>query len=389
MTVDIRHRGVPVTLRDLTQITLILRVAALAAGVLALAETRLSWPVVVSLIVIGVTSYVGLMNTSRLALVRDHPSIALVDTLILAAVVAANGIDSPMILAALTTSFLLGLWLHRAAGLIVLVSLIGLYILAVVQSEHHTFGDRVTIPFVYLSLWILGLTVRTSLERANRVQQMLGQATRSAAIAEERSALARHLHDSLAKSLQGMALMASVLPRQITERPEVATETARELRSMASDAVSHVRGVMTQYRSPEPSLRLDECLTQTAMTWEQRTGRAAHLHPRDMPDVDDATRYELVAVLEEALDNIQRHAGPCRVDIAFGSESGQIELVIADNGRGFSLTDSQLAADAGHHGLAGMRERLARVGGWCDISSQPGKGTTISCSVPILDRIER
>jgi len=105
-----RHAGVSMPLRQLTQVTLLVRLVGLAAGLLALTGTRVSFATMVGFLVIGATSLFGLMNTSVLDLARRHPLIAMADAVLLAAIVAVNGIDSPLLLAALTTALLLGLW---------------------------------------------------------------------------------------------------------------------------------------------------------------------------------------------------------------------------------------------------------------------------------------
>ena len=105
------HAGVAMPLRQLTQVTLLARLVGLATGLLVLSGTRMSLATSIGFLVVGFTSFYGLMNTSVLDLARRHPLIAMADALLLAGIVAVNGIDSPLLLAALTTALLLGLFL--------------------------------------------------------------------------------------------------------------------------------------------------------------------------------------------------------------------------------------------------------------------------------------
>lgn len=388
---DKGHIGIPVPLRNLTQVTLLIRLLALVTAALASVGDRLTAASILGYLLVGATSFFGLMNTSALELVRRHPSLAMVDALLLAVVVAVNGLESPLLLGALTTAFLLGLWLEIGSGAIVLVVLIGLYLGALFAPDDldRTFISTVTIPFVYLTLWLLGLTVRRSLEAERRAQATLRDAVFTAAATEERSKVARELHDALAKSLQGLALTAVALPAQMRSRPDQALESATAIREMASTAVHQVREVMTDLRAPTSHESLDTAVSQVVLGWAARTGRDPELELAHVDGVDETTRYELLSVLEEALDNVHRHAGSCAVRVVLLEKDGCVTLIVRDNGTGFEQSVLGAAQRAGHHGVQGMQERLARVGGWCVLESEPGRGTDVTCTVAVLDRVER
>ena len=215
------HAGVAMPLRQLTQVTLLARLVGLATGLLVLSGTRMSLATSIGFLVVGFTSFYGLMNTSVLDLARRHPLIAMADALLLAGIVAVNGIDSPLLLAALTTALLLGLWLEPVSGAIVMISLVSCYVGAALlgaDGSAPAFTSWVTIPFVYVTLWLLGLTMRRSLESEARAQATLRDAVTTAAATEERTKVARELHDNLAKSLQGIAMTATALPLQLERR---------------------------------------------------------------------------------------------------------------------------------------------------------------------------
>lgn len=378
-------------LRQLTQVTLLVRLVGLAAGLLALSGTRLSLATTAGFLVVGLTSFVGLMNTSVLDLARRHPLLAMADAVLLAGIVAINGIDSPLLLAALTTALLLGLWLEPISGALVMVCLVSLYVGAALLGPGATapvFTAWVTIPFVYLTLWLLGLTMRRSLESEAIAQGTLRDAVTTAAATEERTKVARELHDNLAKSLQGIAMTATALPLQLERNPEGAAESARSIREMAATAVHQVRGVMGDLRAKTSQGTLSDAATQVALGWAARTGRSPQLAVDDLDTSEEATRYELLSVLGEALDNVHRHAGPCDVRVELREERGFLALSVRDTGAGFDAATLGAARAAGHHGVDGMQERMARVGGWCSVTGTPGRGTLVECRVPALHRVE-
>jgi signal transduction histidine kinase len=386
------HVGVAMPLRQLTQVTLLVRLCGLAAGLLALSGTPLSLATTVGFLVVGLTSFFGLMNTSVLDLARRHPLIAMADAVLLAAIVAINGIDSPLLLAALTTALLLGLWLEPVSGALVMVCLVSLYVGAALLGADGTapvFTAWVTIPFVYVTLWLLGLTMRRSVESESRAQMSLRDAVTTAAATEERTKVARELHDNLAKSLQGIAMIATALPLQLERHPERAAESAISIREMAAAAVHQVRGVMVDLRAKTSHGTLSEAATQVALGWAARSGRSPHLVIDDVDAGEEAMRYELLSVLGESLDNVHRHAGPCDVTVELHEDHGVLALTVRDTGTGFDADTLGAAQAAGHHGVDGMQERMARVGGWCSVTGDPGRGTLVECRVPVLHRVER
>lgn len=386
------HAGVSTPLRQLTQVTLLVRLVGLATGLLALSGSRVSFATMLGFLVVGATSLFGLLNTSGLDLARQHPLIAMADAVLLATIVAVNGIDSPLLLTALTTALLLGLWLEPVSGAIVMVSLVSCYIGAALlgaDGSAPVFTSWVTIPFVYVTLWLLGLTMRRSLESEARAQVTLRDAVTTAAATEERTKVARELHDNLAKSLQGIAMTATALPLQLERHPERAAESALSIREMAATAVHQVRGVMVDLRAKTSQGTLSEAAAQVALGWAARTGRNPQLLIDDVDAAEEATRYELLSVLGESLDNVHRHAGPCEVTVELHEDQGFLSLAVRDTGTGFEPATLSAAQAAGHHGVDGMQERMARVGGWCTVTGEPGRGTLVQCRVPVLHRVER
>jgi DNA-binding NarL/FixJ family response regulator len=194
----------------------------------------------------------------------------------------------------------------------------------------------------------------------------------TAAATEERTKVARELHDNLAKSLQGIAMTATALPLQLERHPERAAESALSIREMAATAVHQVRGVMVDLRAKTSEGTLSAAAAQVVLGWAARTGRNPQLLIDDVDAAEEATRYELLSVLGESLDNVHRHAGPCEVTVELHEDQGFLSLAVRDTGAGFEPATLSAAQAAGHHGVDGMQERMARVGGWCTVTGAAG-----------------
>jgi signal transduction histidine kinase len=116
--------------------------------------------------------------------------------------------------------------------------------------------------------------------------------------------------------------------------------------------------------------------------WAERTGVAADLTGGDVEGGDPAARYELLAILKEALVNVERHADARRVRVELAEGRGEVSVVVTDDGAGFATDDLDGLAEAGHFGLVGMRERAQRCGGDLLVASTPGEGTRVEARVP-------
>jgi signal transduction histidine kinase len=98
---------------------------------------------------------------------------------------------------------------------------------------------------------------------------------------------------------------------------------------------------------------------------------------RHAPEIESAV-YRIV---QEALNNVAKHAAATRVDVSISDRGGDIALVVRDNGDGFAVQQRSTG-----FGLLGMRERLALVGGTLEIDSEPGAGTVVRASIPVRRR---
>ncbi len=196
---------------------------------------------------------------------------------------------------------------------------------------------------------------------------------RSLAAAEERSRIARDLHDRLGQYLTYIALE---LERINSERDEPSSEL-KKLHEDVQGAIGEFRDTLIELRTSVSAERpLAVVLAEVVDRFRRRSAVDCGLSVRSTPErLPAIIENELLRIAQEALVNIQKHAGATRVHVRWTVSDGRGVLVIEDDGRGF---DPGKGIRGSAYGLVGMRERAASVGAMLDISSALGHGTTIT-----------
>lgn len=196
---------------------------------------------------------------------------------------------------------------------------------------------------------------------------------RSLAAAEERSRIARDLHDRLGQYLTYIALE---LERINSERDEPSSEL-KKLHEDVQGAIGEFRDTLIELRTSVSADRpLALVLAEVVDRFRRRSAVDCGLSvPRTPERLPAIIENELLRIAQEALVNIHKHAGATRVHVRWSVSDGRGVLVIEDDGRGF---DPGKGIRGSAYGLVGMRERAASVGAMLEISSALGHGTTIT-----------
>jgi signal transduction histidine kinase len=195
---------------------------------------------------------------------------------------------------------------------------------------------------------------------------------RSLAAAEERSRIARDLHDRLGQYLTYIALE---LERINNERDQPSSDL-KELHGEVQGAISEFRDTLIELRAAVTVDRpLTVVLSEVVERFRTRSSAEVQLQvPGNLDRLPAVVENELLRIAQEALVNIEKHASASEVHIAWTIVDGTGALVVEDDGRGF---DTSRSIRGSAYGLVGMRERAASVGAMLDISSEPGAGTVI------------
>jgi len=199
---------------------------------------------------------------------------------------------------------------------------------------------------------------------------------------EERTQIARELHDQLGQALTAMKFDLAWLTNRIVDKDAALGQRAKAVTTQMDTMIKTVRRIATELR---PGM-LDDLGLAASIEWlahdfEKRTGIIC-LTTVTMPDVPlpRAPSLTLFRILQEALTNVARHAGAQLIEVRLDATPETVTLQVHDDGRGIQAGEA-----AGLHslGLLGMRERAQRLGGTFDIRGVPGDGTIVTVSIPV------
>jgi signal transduction histidine kinase len=255
--------------------------------------------------------------------------------------------------------------------------------LGVNDSVHRLFP--VTVLPVLILLVGLAFIATTLLSRR---MYLPVQALTDHAVLEERTRLAREIHDTLAQQLTGIVLELeaadTLLNRGSERRAKSSVEKAREL---ARSALQEARRSVWNLRpAPLSATGLVAAIGHEVEAWEERTGIPARFRARAVPEhppLSPTAEVALLRIGQEALSNAARHGKPEHVDVELRAHAQELVLSIHDDGVGFDPSASAPREDC--FGLDGMAERARSAGGTLTVVSAPGNGTTVTTRLPFTE----
>jgi signal transduction histidine kinase len=204
-------------------------------------------------------------------------------------------------------------------------------------------------------------------------------------IDEERLRIARELHDVVAHTMATINVQAGAAIHVAAERPEAATEALQAIRGASKDGLRELRAILNVLRQadepdttmPAPGLAQVDALIASASRAGLRTALSVTGTQRPVPPAIDLAAYRIV---QESLTNAIRHAGPATATVSLGYSAGMLVIEVTDTGLG---APPDVAPSGGGHGLTGMRERAASVGGTLEAGLAPGGGFRVSARLPL------
>jgi signal transduction histidine kinase len=230
----------------------------------------------------------------------------------------------------------------------------------------------------------IGDTLR-SLHARNRELDALRAVEAREAVAQDRVRIAREVHDVVGHALAGITLQARAGRRLLERDPPRAGEALREIDELATRALGETREAIGRIRSADeqaelrPQPRLDDL--------DELVGRLrdGDLHV-DLVREGDATAVPALVqaaafrIVQEALSNVVKHAGPAHVAVRVAATHAELEVDVRDDGRRTPTDDGR------GHGLGGMRERAAQFGGSLDAGPAAGGGWRVQARLPLTRR---
>ncbi|MFW3172981.1 sensor histidine kinase [Geodermatophilus sp. CPCC 206100] len=200
-------------------------------------------------------------------------------------------------------------------------------------------------------------------------------------LADERMRIARDVHDLLGHAVAVVTLHAAVAAEALDDDPPAARRALETIRAVSRDVLADLRGTVGLLREPapgQPSARVSgladvpDLVSATAATGVE-VRLTVEGEARPLPAAVEATAHRVV---QEALTNVLRHAGATSAAVTVRHGEHDVTVTVTDDGRGSTGT-------AGGHGLLGMRERVALLGGRLDAGNGPDGGFGVNAVLPV------
>jgi len=240
---------------------------------------------------------------------------------------------------------------------------------------HISGGGFYLIPALVAAALFGGIALASRRDYVASIQARAEDAAQRR-IDEERLRIARELHDVVAHTMATINVQAGAAIHVADERPGAAVEALRAIRGASKEGLRELRAILNVLRQadeadstvPAPGLAQIDALITSARSAGLATTLTMTGNWRPVPPEVDLAAYRIV---QESLTNVIRHAGPAAATVSIGYTGTELRIEVADTGRGVTGTGSAGTGNAGGgHGLAGMRERAASVGG--NVEAGPG-----------------
>ena len=220
-----------------------------------------------------------------------------------------------------------------------------------------------------------------------RLRQIHG---RFALVLEERTRIAREIHDTLAQGFVGLSSQLDAVAVQMQGQGTEACNRLETAQKMARHSLTEARRSVMDLRDPELQDRdLGSAIQSAVRRWRMNGSIPIHVNiAGDAVDLPAEVQQHVLRIAQEAVANALKHSRARDIAIDLQVEPSQLVLTVRDDGRGFGI-EAMLSPEEGHFGLLGMRERAERLGGKLDLSSAPETGTAVSVRVPLPRRKRR
>ncbi len=291
--------------------------------------------------------------------------------------------------AGMAGAFLLGNLHDARQARVGLAIVVGAAAIIVYNQPRHGSGELVSVPLLFAICWLAGFALRTRGEQADAAEARAAQAERDRdaaariAVAEERTRIARELHDIVAHAVSVMVLQVGAVRHRLPATLDDDADALRGVERTGRTALTEMRRLLGAMRgdgdgvdlAPQPGLDgLDSLLDEVG-----RAGLPVRLHvdgqPFPLTRAIDLSAYRIV---QEGLTNALKHAHASHADVTVRYQPTELGIEVCDDGPGGGSTSN------GHgHGLVGIRERVKIYGGEMTAGPATGGGFLLSTRLPL------
>lgn len=270
------------------------------------------------------------------------------------------------------------------------------------QETQRSRADDLTLPLVCKGwqIGLLELSDRAGSRSAADVARLqpfadaaavaienarLYEQSRLSATLAERNRLARELHDTIAQGLTAVTMQLEAAQRSFDRDQNRTRARLARAYDLSRETLEDVRrSVWTLAEPLVDGATLDAALDDLARRFESRTGVTARYRHDGLPlNLDHAAATQILRIVQEALQNVEKHAQASAVEIGVEASPDGQRFWVRDNGTGFAPDAAPASSVASNgFGLIGLRERARLLGGVLTIESAPGAGTRIAVTIP-------
>jgi signal transduction histidine kinase len=298
------------------------------------------------------------------------------------------GFTATSSIAGIAAAFLLGNLRDGTQARLGLAVAVGGAALVMYNDPNHSAAELVFTPVLFGIGWLAGFALRERAEQAEAAEERALQAEREreaaarVAVAEERTRIARELHDIVAHAVSVMVLQVGAVRHKLPEALAEDTDALKGVERTGRAALAEMRRLLGAMRddgqdaelTPQPGLdSLDALLEEVG-----RAGLPVQLHLDGdrfpLPRAIDLSAYRII---QEGLTNALKHARASQADVTVRYGSDELQIEIRDDGRGAATTDGL------GHGLVGVRERVKIYGGEMSAGTATGGGFVLSTRLPL------
>ncbi len=243
---------------------------------------------------------------------------------------------------------------------------------------------------VFTVAWCFGAILRRFETRAHESTQRAIQVEVAAAeqavaaVLDERTRIARELHDVIAHSVSVMVVQAGAAEQSVDDDPEFVRQALSTIRGTGTNALAEMRRVLSVFRegddaaarAPQPGLDALPGLLDEVRSAGVEATVAVEGEVRPLPPGLDLAAYRIV---QEALTNVRRHARAGNASVLLRYTRHDVQVEVTDDGVGAGSRGEH----NGGHGLVGMRERVSLYGGELETGPAPGHGFTVRARLPV------
>lgn len=358
-------------LAPLARVGLNIRLTILLLGSLSLSSRDQTGAAIILLALMALTSAAPVILWRRWGnWIMHHPLAMALDLIVALGVVLVTPASVVGFGYAVSTAALAGILYGRIGGLILTTPLLAAIL---VRLGFEPWTEVVTRGALLALATVVGAALRELVIDLQRAREEARITSSELATVRERERLARELHDSVAKTIQGVNLTARALER-VVSTPDQVTALSQQIARESVQAITEARALLDGLRLDDIRQPIHESVHDIVATFANLNGLDVAIETQPVQCGDDV-RYEVVNILRESLRNIDEHAGATGVTVALEpvGDTG-MRLSISDDGLGFDPAE----VDPDRYGLCGMAERAENIGATMSLDAAPGRGTSIT-----------